>query len=1053
MSFADSMKKKITESNTPVTLDLKPQDYLTTAEAVGTLDDEWEKPENSSTYEYYNGEYNDDSYSVIDKNKNVTLSSEQINLTQEKNSQYIPFMMPRFYDGFDLSTAKLSIFWVNEDKNGSFAQVVDVYRNADKIKFALLVDKKMTAKSGKISFEIHAEGKNSKNYEYLWKTKPNDGLNVLQSLQAETVIEPDETWQTNFISKVTEQADRAEQAASDAQKALQSADALVKELENGISQEVQTAIGDNYYTRKQTDDAINNAVSKVDVTEQLENYAKKTEIPTKTSQLENDSNYLTEHQDISGKADVGHNHTLSEIADYQPVSLDGYATEEFVNDAVSKADVTEQLEGYYKKEETLSASEIEEKIKTVDVSSQLSEYAKTSEVEQKETALSSSIEENKTNIESLSSTIKNLQETVGNVDTSPKFTYDVAYNDTEDAEVGENVFVLYEIENEGEEDEVRTPKKKFTIVGSSGGGATSSSLKIGYVTTSPVVATVDDRVLIKYTFSGTDSSGDEVPEGDYTWKIGSRTIATGTAVKGENTFDATDYVSVGTQKLTLQIKDSAGSLVTKPWTVQVVDVRIESTFNDTQKFQTGKAVSFNYTPYGAISKTIHFKLDGEEIYSTTTTSSGIPVSYSIQPREHGSHLAEVYITAEINNSTIESNHIFKDIIWFDDESDVPVIGCVSKNITVKQYDTAAITYTVFDSSTETPVVTLAVDGKEVSTLTLDKNTQTWLYKATEIGGHVLTITCGSTVKTINVTVEKLDIDVSPVMAGLEFDFNPVGRSNNDADKLWSDENSDVSMTVSENFDWVNGGYQIDENGDQYFCVKSGTTATINYNLFADDPKRDGKEFKVIFKTTKVRDRKASFISCMNNGIGLDMKIETAYVYSSNDNLYSPYCEDDIIEFEFNINKDTDIPMVLTYEDGVANRPMIYTSDSSFMQTTPQPITIGSDDCDVHIYRMKAYSNSLSDRDVLSNFIADSRNAEEMINRYNRNQIYDENGSLVPEVLAEKRPNLKIIMLDAPWFTNDKSNKVSDTIITMIHKDGDPVLDNWTCTGAQHSGRT
>ena len=164
-----------------------------------------------------------------------------------------------------------------------------------------------------------------------------------------------------------------------------------------------------------------------------------------------------------------------------------------------------------------------------------------------------------------------------------------------------------------------------------------------------------------------------------------------------------------------------------------------------------------------------------------------------------------------------------------------------------------------------------------------------------------------------------------------------------------------------------------------------------------------------------------------------MKIENAKIHASNKELFIPYCEDDIIEFEFNINKDQDIPMVMTYEDGVANRPMIYASNSSFTQDNPQNIVIGSEDCDVHVYRMKAYDTSLTDKEILSNFIADARNADEMIARYNRNQIYDENNVLTPETLAAKCPDLRIIMIDAPWFTNDKDDKVGGTTIRQIYK--------------------
>ena len=715
------------------------------------------------------------------------------------------------------------------------------------------------------------------------------------------------------------------------------------------------------------------------------------------------------------------------------------ADEEFeaIHDAIDGLPETLKS-NYYTKEDTNNLLNTKASVSSVtEVSGKITSLESATNV--KLGALEAEIDDNEDNITTLTGKIVELEEAINSFDNSPKVTYEATYDE-------EQLYTLWEIQGEGK-DEVRTAKSSFKIAGG-GGSSTSSVLKIEYVTTSPVIATVDDKVEITYQFSGTDSSGDTVSEGDYTWKIGNRIIATGIALDGENTFDATEFVSLGSQKLTLSITDSAGSLVTKTWTVQKIDVKLESNFNDTFPQPMG-TVSFAYTPYGAISKEIHFILDGEELPSVTTSASGIPMSYILPAQEHGAHFLEAYITATVNNVHVEPDHIYKDIIWFDSESDLPVIGCRTPEITVKQYDSTNIEYVVYDPSTETPKVTLAVDGNVVSNLTLTQNVNTWQYKTADVGDHVLTITCGDTVKTINVTVEKLDITISPVLGNLAFDFNPIGRTNNGADRLWSD--GDITMTVSDNFDWVNGGYQIDENGDQYFCVKSGTNAIINYNLFADDPKRNGKEFKLVFKTTNVRNRDTSFVSCMESGVGLDMKVESATIYSSNKSLYSPYCEEDIIEFEFNINKDTDIPMVLTYEDGVGNRPMIYSADTSFMQLNAKPITIGSADCDVHIYRMKAYTASLSDRDILSNFIADARNADEMIARYNRNDIY-EDGVLKPEVLAEKCPDLRIILIDCPWFTNDKDDKVKDTTIQMIYKGGDPVLDNWVCTGASHSGQ-
>jgi hypothetical protein len=975
--------------------------------------------------------FSDDKISLIDENKDITIDASQINISQESKSQFIPFEMPRYYDGIDLTRMAISIHFTNSDKQHAASPAVNVQYNNDKIRFAWLVDGNATHIDGNLQFEIHADGSISdnagKSYEYRWKSKPTDKFNIVKSLCQDPNCEPifvNEDWVQEIVKNV--------------------ATAVAKEIKD-----VQVDLS-NYYTKTEVDEKVNNVTvdltgyaTETYVNEQIAKADISDKLPKNLSDLKEDDTHrlVTDTEKAKWDAKSNFSGSYNDLTDKPTIpSLDGYATQEWVEGKKYLTD-HQNLDNYATK------TYVGEEIKKVDVSDQLKDYAKSVDVD----ALSSSVSKNTDNIASLSTTVGGLQSEINSIDKTPRKTYDVVYNDTEDPEVGENVFAFYEITNEGQSGESREIKKKFTIVGG-GGGGTSSTLKIEYITTSPLIVTVNDKVIIKYRFSGQDSSGDPVSDGTATWKIGKQIISTGMARSGENTFDATDYISIGTQKLTLSITDAAGSLVTKTWTVQKINVRLESSFNDKLTYNIGP-VSFDYTPYGAISKDIHFKLDGTEIDKVTTSSSGVPMAYSIPAQTHGAHLLETYITAEINSSTIESNHILKDIIWYNPESEDAVIGCIQNTITVQQYDTENIVYTVYDPKTETPTVTLAIDGKEVSTLQLDSNTQTWQYKPTDIGTHVLTITCRNTVKTINVTVEKLDIDVEPVTAGLQFDFNPVGRSNNDTNRLWSySENADIKMAVSDNFDWENGGYQIDENGDQYFSIKAGTSATISYNLFADDARRNGKEFKLIFKTDNVAKSDAIFLTCQSSNIGLQMNVHEAYIKSSAKSLYVPYSEGDIIEWEFNIAKDTDIPIVMSYEDGTPCRPMSYTSDYSFTQENPVPITIGSADCDVLIYRMKAYNTSLSSSAILSNFIADARTATEMIDRYKRNQIYDENNMLTPESVAEACPNMRVIKIEAPYFTNNKKDFVKDTSVECIYKNGDATLDNWKFTNMYHSGQ-
>lgn len=1063
MSFADSLKNATQDSKKISTFSLDEATPVVASELdnISTYSDSWTRDNN---YKWF--DYRDDNISTVNDEKNISLNSKQINITQEENSQFIPFEMSRYYDGIDLTNYAISIHYSRSDGKHASSKAVNVEYNNEKIRFAWLIDGSVTGVVGQVSFEIHAAGSiydnSGKSYAYVWKTKSNDTLNVLQSIcgtDCGGTININDSWVQEIVESVSEKVAKQvaqAQIGDQVDKAKQYAEEA-KTSANNAKNTVENVLATKGYA---TTSYVDSAIKSVDISGQLKNYALKTELPKKTSELTNDSGYIT-RSDLPTKLsqftdDVGYLKSSDAASAYATKSdIENMATTSYVDEAVAAVDVSEQLKEYYTK------TQVDEKISSIDVTDQLTDYAKTenvyskNEIDNKENTLNSSIKTNTTNISKLSTTLSNLQTEVDGIDKDPRLTYDIKYNDEEDENVGKNTLAFFEIKNEGKENEERTVKAKMVITGGSGGGGTTSTLKIEYVTKTPLVVTLTDKVIIKYNFSGVDSSGDPVLEGKATWKVGSTIVATNTAISGENSFDVTDFITIGSQKVSLQITDDAGTLVSKNWTVQKVDVRLESTFNDKLTYPIDN-VAFDYTPYGAVVKDVHFVLDNKEIGKVTTSSSGVPMSYSLPTQSHGSHLLDVYMTAEINGNTIESNHITKDIIWYDSQSTIPVIGCVQQKFTAKQYDATNIVYTVYDPTTETPEITLAVDGKVTSTLTIDSNTQTWQYKSSDIGQHTLTITCGQTVKTLTVTIEKLDIDVEPVTAGLMFDFNPTGKSNSDSDRLWVDkDNPDIKMTVSENFDWVNGGYQIDGNGDQYFGVKAGTTATISYNLFADDARKNGKEFKFIFKTTSVAKSNATFLTCQSGdvtSIGLQMNVHEAYIKSSAKSLYIPYSEEDIIEWEFNINKDTDIPIVMSYEDGTPCRPMSYTNDYSFTQESPVPITIGSPDCDVSIYRMKAYNTSLTSSAILSNFIADARTATEMINRYTRNQIYDENNLLTPDSVANACPNMRVIKIEAPHFTNNKKDFIKDTSVECIYKNGDPILDNWKFINAYHSGQ-
>ena len=78
----------------------------------------------STKYAYY-PDYSDSDYSLVDTTKTVKVNASQVNITQEENSQVIPFELNRFWDGVDLTTMKFRVYFINAKGEYGFSNPIN----------------------------------------------------------------------------------------------------------------------------------------------------------------------------------------------------------------------------------------------------------------------------------------------------------------------------------------------------------------------------------------------------------------------------------------------------------------------------------------------------------------------------------------------------------------------------------------------------------------------------------------------------------------------------------------------------------------------------------------------------------------------------------------------------------------------------------------------------------------------------------------------------------------------------------------------------------------
>ena len=475
------------------------------------------------------------------------------------------------------------------------------------------------------------------------------------------------------------------------------------------------------------------------------------------------------------------------------------------------------------------------------------------------------------------------------VDTSKIKRYNIA---TENATVnGEDVTYLNLYQYDYNEpnnniDTERQPLTQIILPKGGGGGSASSSInkliRIGDQTIQKIVGT---QILLRVFYSSWDSSGTESSSGDYVLKAGDTTISSGTFNSGafnadltqgwqDNTtgyyeFDVGEYCNVGNTTFTLAVTVN-GTTLGKSWTVNVIDLHLESNAPEVLLIPTSESYDFPYTPFGALSKTLHVIIDDDTEHEITVSlssvTSGRASTVTIPAQDHNAHKIEIYLEATVGGVQQITPSIIREYIWYDATNNTTILASPynERTITAQQYSTIDIPYQVYKKDATSITVEYYLDSEQdpFDSVTLeDVNTGILSYLASTQGSHTLTIKVDNISITVSLNITELEINVSPVVGAI-IDFDPTTLTNSSVNRLpsWTVGGNTYSLTASSNFNWSDdangGGYKTDEDG-RCFVIKAGSYVDLDYPMFAGNGSNNiltnGAEMKIIFKTEAVRD--------------------------------------------------------------------------------------------------------------------------------------------------------------------------------------------------------
>lgn len=515
-------------------------------------------------------------------------------------------------------------------------------------------------------------------------------------------------------------------------------------------------------------------------------------------------------------------------------------------------------------------------------------------------------------------------------------------------------------------------------------------------------------------------------------------------------FNIDKYLGEGTNTIMVGIMGQTSlAATTAAITYQVVNLTIEDSLDISKSYNLTSGsqlleVPFTVSGYGT--KVMEWYIDGEVLPFVKAEDEVVDVIatrtkyITLSNLQQGTHSLQMRAYTVVNGEKFYTDTLYRDIIVYTGVNSEVIIGVavtiprvygvLGAEDSVAIYDMVQYVPYTLRFATYSPTnaanteVTIALDGVVRGSINSSNGVENRFVLTSKTSGNkVLTLTSQGVSKEIAVVVEETDMNIQEIQSGLVLDFSADGKSNNSLDRdQWSFGNYAGTLTGfnwNNSSGWVNGRLEMN----------AGSSFGINYAPLSGKPTNTGKTIEIEWSTKNVTNDDAIICDLRgDNGAGILITATKVSLISADGvRIETEYKSDENVRIGFVINKASGVTnqhLSFIYANGIVSRGETWAITDSYA-SDKEILFTATEEAEISLKAIRIYDAALSSDNMFNNFTLYRDTIAEMMEVYDRNDVYEEGTvTFSPEKMMGRLP-VMIVTGDIPILenTSDKDTQI------------------------------